>query len=196
MKKGLLLVGVIVVSLISMSCYREVGPNEKYTVEDITSSDNGEIVVDNSDNVIEPASPISSNETSSDIEKRMSGVTWINPGKVNIDGLYPGASGEYKIKIHNAKTTPATFSVYSREAATVTEGYIKLPAEFNKWISITPSSITIPAQSIGEVTVAVKVGLRDRVSNKKYEFWIGIMEDSQKGVVRSEICNRCMITIR
>jgi hypothetical protein len=196
MKKGLLLIGVIVLSLTSISCYREVGPNEKYTIEEITANDNGEIITENTETVIEPITPAVINETSSDVEKRMSGVTWLNPGKVNIDGLYSGASGEYKIKIHNAKTIPITFSVYSREAATTTEGYTKLPPEFNRWISITPSSITIPAQSIGEVLVTVKVGLRDRVINKKYEFWIGVMEASQTGVIRSEICSRWMLTTR
>jgi len=196
MRKSLLLIGVIVLSLISLSCYREIGPNEKYTIEDITATDDGEIITDNQDSLVEPVVPIVINETYSDIEKRMSGVTWLNPGKVNIDGLYPGASGEYKIKIHNAKTTPVTFSIYNREAATLTEGYAKLPAEFNRWIVVTPSSLTIPAQSIGEVLVSVKIGLRDRATNKKYETWIGVMDESQKGIVKSEICSRWMITTR
>jgi len=191
---GFIILFCLVVTLITMSCKSPEVRIDPDTLLPITVTDDGETVIDNP--VVEPTIPVSSSETYSDIEKRMSGVTWLSPGKVNIDGLYPGATGEYYLRIHNSKDDPATFSIYSKEANTCTEGYTKLPPEFNKWIKINPSSIVIPAKSVGEVLVSVTVGLRDKATNKKYEIWIGAMDESQKGLVKSEICSRWMLTTK
>jgi len=44
--------------------------------------------------------------------------------------------------------------------------------------------------------VAVTVGISDRPKLKKYETWIGVMDESQEGLVKTEICSRWMMTIR
>jgi hypothetical protein len=191
------LIVLLTISLVvtGLSCATKyVGPNEKYG-KDLVDPANP---IPNSGDIIGTgsigftATPNYTNDT----EKRMENVVWITPGKVNIDGLYPGAQGEYTIRIHNPRDMETVFSIYNREADIVTEGYSKLPQEFTKWVNIVPSTLVIPARSTGEVLVTVKIGLRDKASNKKYETWIGVMDESQKGTVKSEICSRWMITTR
>lgn len=194
MHRLFILIGVVSILMVFLSCEKYVGPNEKYKPEDIITMDNGETIVDNSNTEVTIINP-SPNETPAQTEERMKNVVWITPGKVTVDNLYAGAKAEYPIRIHNPNKVSTTFSLYGREAASTTEGYSKLPVELLKWVTITPSSLIVPAQSTGQALITVQIG-KDKLTTKKQEFWIGVMDDSQKGVVRSEICSRWMLSFR
>jgi hypothetical protein len=191
---GLILLFCLVAVLSTASCKTPEVKIDPVTLLPVTGdqSDSGSITV----TPILPTDSNSDNNDVNDVEKKMSGVTWINPGKVNVDGLYPGASGEQKIRIHNPKNTEAVFNIYRKDATRTTEGYTKLPTEYYTWIKISPSTLIVPARSTGEVLVAVTVGISDRPKLKKYETWIGVMDESQEGLVKTEICSRWMMTIR
>jgi hypothetical protein len=194
---GIIILFCLVVTFSTMSCKSPEVKIDPITLLPITVTDDGKPVIDDKpivDTVIEPT--IVPSGTVNEIEKQMEKVIWLTPGKVNIDNLYPGGKGEYIIRVHNPKNETMTFTIYNREATTCTEGYYKLPPEFNKWIIITPSTLIVPAKSVGEVTVKVEVGLRDKATNKKYETWIGVIDAGQTGMIRNELCSRWMITTK
>lgn len=188
MKKVLFLLAIL--STLSLACSNTyVGPNEKYG-DDLQ---NVPVVTDNGVVSNPPPSGLTINY---ETEKKMENVIWITPGKVNVDKLYPGAQGEYTLRIHNPKDVPATFSIYRRSPDSLTEGYSALPVKFQGWITATPSTLEVPAKSVGETLIRVQVGFLDKVSQNKYETWIGVMDASQKGMVVNELCSRWLLTTK
>jgi len=185
MKKVLILLALV--TLFSLACSNTyVGPNEKYG-EDLQ---NVPVVTDNG---VIPSSGLTINY---ETEERMKDVIWIAPGKVNVDRLYPGAQGEYTLRIHNPKNVPSTFSIYRRSPDSLSEGYSALPVQFQGWITATPSTLVVPAKSVGETLIRVQVGFLDKVSKNKYETWIGVMDVSQQGMVVNELCSRWLLTTK
>ena len=67
----------------------------------------------------------------------------IDPGKVYIDNLYPGARAEFPITIYNQNDYEATFVVRAREPDYTAEdkGYDALP--HLEWVTATPGRVII-----------------------------------------------------
>ena len=142
-----------------------------------------------------PPSSLGDNISNSvDMEKKMTRVMWLNPGKVYISNLSQGAQAEWNLRIHNEKETENSFSVYVRAPDYTAQGYEKLPPRFYRWVEIPQSKIVVPPEQIAEALVRVKMGNEDWASQKNYEIWIAVMDESQKGMVRTEICSRWFIS--
>lgn len=177
------LIAVLLLSimLITVSCEPVKTDITQENVTNTTASDGSNVI----------KLPVSvDNKT---IESKLDSVIWINPGKVYITNLFPGSQAEWKIRIHNEKKVPNVFSVYYRNPDYVEKGYEKLPEKFKNWI-VVDKTITVAPNSIGEVLVTVKMGPKDQAFSKKYEVWIAVMDDSQQGMIRTELCSRWFIS--
>ena len=118
----------------------------------------------------------------------------IDPGKVFIDNLYPGAQADVPVTIYNQNTYDATFQVRVRQPDYTEEGYEPLP--YPGWVTITPDSLTIEAGGEEEVLVIIAMPPDADYSGKKCEVWVTFAEQGSSGMVRIEIASRFLITTR
>ena len=120
----------------------------------------------------------------------------IDPGKVYIDNLYPGAQGEFPITVYNQNDYETTFVVKPRgpDYTAEDEGYDALP--YLEWVTVTPERVIIGASDTGDVLVIVAMPEDADYSGKKSEVWISFMEEETEGMVKIEICSRIFISTR
>jgi len=120
----------------------------------------------------------------------------IDPGKVYIDNLYPGAQAEFPITIYNQNDYEATFVVTTRDPdyTAEDEGYDALP--YLEWVTVTPDRITIGASDTDEVLITVAMPEDADYSGKKSEVWISFKEEETPGMIKIELCSRLFISTR
>jgi len=122
--------------------------------------------------------------------------TWISPGKVNVGNFYPGARAEYPITIHNGKDTATKFSVTYRYPDHVGEDYLKPTPEVQNWVIIADSTpVLIPKETRGILVVLAMP--EDAISpGQKWEFWVSVMDTTQTGIIKTELCTRWLVDMR
>lgn len=118
----------------------------------------------------------------------------IDPGKVFVDNLFPGAEADYKITIYNQNDYETTVAVKVREPDYTETDYEPLP--YLDWITITPDRVTIGAMKQSEVLVVIVMPEDARYSGKKAETWISFREQETPGMVKIEIASRLLISTR
>ena len=120
----------------------------------------------------------------------------IDPGKVYVDNLYPGARGEFPITVYNQNDYETTFVVKARgpDYTAEDEGYDALP--YLEWVTVTPSRVIISASDKDEVLITVAMPEDADYSGKKSEVWVSFMEEDTEGMVKIEICSRIFISTR
>lgn len=128
------------------------------------------------------------------IEASMMDVDWINPGKVTIENMYKGSQAEYSMRIHNGGKTSATFQVAPRQPDGVRSD--KLPLDCMDWVQMSQYAIYVPAKSTVELPVTVKMLKDINMKGKTYEFWVSVINNTQKGTVQTELCSRWIIVTR
>jgi len=118
----------------------------------------------------------------------------IDPGKVFVDNLFPGAEADYKITIHNQNDYEATFAVKVREPDYTETDYEPLP--YPDWVTVTPNRVTIGAMKQSEVLVLVSMPEDAVYGGKKAETWISFMEQETEGMIKIDIASRLLISTR
>jgi len=118
----------------------------------------------------------------------------IDPGKVFVDNLFPGAEADYKITIYNQNDYETTFALKVREPDYTETGYEPLP--YLDWVTVTPDWVTIGAMKQSEVLVVVNMPEDAVYSGKKAETWISFMEQGTEGMIKIEIASRLLISTR
>jgi len=122
--------------------------------------------------------------------------TWISPGKVNIGNFYPGARAEYPITIHNGNDTDTSFAVAYRYPDHVATGYAKSPTEAQDWVIIADLTPILMPFETRDVLVAIELP-EDAINlPSKWEFWISVMDTTQIGTVKTELCVRWLVDMR
>ena len=120
----------------------------------------------------------------------------IDPGKVYIDNLYPGAEAEFPITVYNQNDYETVFKVIPREPDYTAEdkGYDALP--YPEWVTVSPERVTIGASDTDDIIVTVVMPEDADYSGKKSEVWISFMEEGTEGMVKIELCSRIFISTR
>lgn len=120
----------------------------------------------------------------------------IDPGKVYIDNLYPGAEAEFPITVYNQNDYETVFKVIPREPDYTAEdkGYDALP--YPEWVTVSPERVTIGASDTDDIIVTVVMPEGADYSGKKSEVWISFMEEGTEGMVKIELCSRIFISTR
>lgn len=121
----------------------------------------------------------------------------IDPGKVFIDNLYPGAEADVPITIYNQNDEPTTFLIAARQPDYTETDYESFP--HLDWISVEPEQVTIDANKQAEVMVVIIMPEEARYSGKKAEVWISFREEVEPGsseMIQVEIASRLLISTR
>jgi len=118
----------------------------------------------------------------------------IEPGKVYIDGLYPGAEADVQFTIYNHYDYETAFKVRAREPDYTKADYEPLP--YLDWITITPDEVAISSRGQSEVLVVIIMPEDADYSGRKSEVWISFMEREPPGMTRIELCSRLLISTR
>lgn len=121
--------------------------------------------------------------------------TWVGPGKVYISNYTLGASVETKIQIHNGNNVSANFSVGYRVPDNALEGYARMGGDAQSWVWVSNKLPSIGAYSTYEVTVRLGTPSAAILPGEKWEFWIGVIDQSQTGFVRTELCIRFLVSM-
>ena len=118
----------------------------------------------------------------------------IDPGKIFIDNLHPGAQADIPITIYNHNDVEATYNVKPRSPDYTEAGYERLP--YLGWVTVTPDRIAIEAHETAEVLVIVQMPDGADYSGKKSEVWVSFTEESAAGLIHIELASRLLITTR
>lgn len=91
----------------------------------------------------------------------------------------------------------AQFSVYYRVPDHLLEGYENAPFGAKDWVIIADKSPVIMPQTTQEIMIALDIP-EDYTKDlpAKWEFWIGVVDTSQEGMIQAELCSRWLIISR
>jgi hypothetical protein len=115
----------------------------------------------------------------------------IDPGKVQIDNLYPGAQAEFAIDVYNQNDYDTVYSIVSRTPDYTKDGREVFP--HLDWITITPDEVVIEREDKSAVTVVISMPEDADYSDKKAEAWISFREKNSEEMVQVEIVSRILI---
>jgi len=121
-------------------------------------------------------------------------ITYISPAKLDIENLYPGATGEFELEVHNGKDTAAAFSITARPADSAEAPFEPLPKEFVSWVNIPEPNVVVPPKESRFVTIAVTMPPDATVKQKKYELLIAVKDTSQTSFIQIELGLRVMLS--
>lgn len=134
------------------------------------------------------------NNTQEGIESRLIDTNWISPGKVTIGNLYKGAQAEYSMRIHNGSAQATIFQITVRQPD-YTDGE-KLPYECLNWVNIPQKAVYVSGKGTVDALITVKMLEDSGYKGKDYEFWLSVVDSSQKGMIQTELCSRWLISTR
>ena len=121
----------------------------------------------------------------------------IDPGKVFIDNLFPGAEADVPITIYNQNDYTTTFLVRACTPDYTETGYEPFP--HLDWISIRPERVTVDAHENSEIMVVIIMPEDARYSGKKAEVWVRFKEQEKPDsgeMIQVEIATRLLISTR
>lgn len=121
---------------------------------------------------------------------------WINPGKFYIEGYEPGAAEELTLQVHNGNAFAANFTVDYRHPDTPLEGYTRAPSEARGWLWISHRKVTLEAHETLDVTIRLGMPTSGNVTSSQWEFWVGVIDQSQTGLVQTELATRVLVTMK
>lgn len=143
-----------------------------------------------------PATPINNSPVTMDDQRPPDNVTWISPGKVMIDNFHAGARAEYPVTIHNGSNVATEFLVYYRVPGHVGEGYVKAPARVEDWVIIIDSTPVLAARETKDILIVLEMPETANDPAPKWEFWVGVKDNSQAGMVQTELAVRWLVNMR
>lgn len=121
---------------------------------------------------------------------------WISPGKFYIDDYEPGAAKELLLEVHNGNAFAANFTVDYRHPDTPLEGYARAPSEARGWLWISHRKATLEAYETLVVTIRLGMPTSGNVTATKWEFWVGVIDQSQTGLIQTELATRVLVTMK
>lgn len=155
---------------------------------------------DNTSNTDMPSNGINNNNTNGQVlpteGQPPDDITWISPGKVVIGTFYPGARAEYPILIHNGNDVSATFTVTYRYPGNTAEGYAKPTEDVQDWVIIADMTPVIAPKQTEEILITLAMPDDAEVFALQWEFWISVIDTTQTGMVRTELCSRWLVNMR
>jgi hypothetical protein len=123
-------------------------------------------------------------------------TTWISPGKVIVGNLSYNEEFKHELQIHNGGNQTAVFSVDYRHPDWVEEGYAKLPSDIRQWVYIKEKKPSIAPGETRNVLISLYVPMGANITGGKFEFWIGVIDQSQTGMMITELAQRWLVTMK
>lgn len=188
-----LIIAVIVAVLIVVILINPLGNNSLPSSEVIPPVDGNSLP---SSEVIPPpgASTDTPTANTSTNASLVEGPPGILPGKV-IKELVPGTIVQGTVTICNNSNEPTSFSVKYRYPDFTKDGYVKASSDAPTWISISDALPMVAAHSYKTITISILVPENVEVPGEKWEFWIGVIDQGQTGMIKAELCQRWLVTM-
>lgn len=91
----------------------------------------------------------------------------------------------------------AQFSVYFREPDHLLDGFESAPFEAKDWVIIADKTPLVMPQTTQEIMIALDIP-EDYMKElpAQWEFWIGVTDTTQEGMIQAELCSRWLIISR
>ena len=124
-----------------------------------------------------------------------SNVTWVSPGKVEVGNFFPGATAEWSIRVHNGNDVSTEFLIKYRYPDHVGDGYSFPTDNVRDWIVINTGSLTFGPHETRDIPVSLVMPEAEVAPGHKWEFWISVIDNSQEGFVKTELCVRWLVTM-
>jgi len=140
--------------------------------------------------------PTNNSPVTLDDQRPPDNVTWISPGKVLIGNFHAGGRAEYPITIHNGKDVPIEFLVYYRVPDHVPEDITKAPDTVQDWVIIADPTPVLAPYETRDILVVLEMPGTAKDPAPKWEFWVGVKDNSQSGMVQTELCCRWLVSMR
>ena len=113
--------------------------------------------------------------------------------EIKIGGLTPASTRVVTVRYDHWEYS--TYAVYYKTPNALTEGYSVPPSGAKDWIIISdPSPVLAPFET-REIQVSVVMPAGASAPNK-WEFWIGVKDSSQGGMVQIELSSRWLVSMR
>ena len=145
--------------------------------------------------LVEPSPGKLSFSATPDIED-LEDSNWISPGKVEVGNLYPGATAEYPLTVHNGGEVATEFSLCVRQPDNTTVGYDPFPKIYFDWVVIDKPLLDLDAKQTADVLIIIKMPEDADYSGKQVEFWISVIDQGQSGMVRTELACRWLVSTK
>ena len=123
-------------------------------------------------------------------------TTWISPGKVFIEGLFPGARAEWTLSVHNGNDEDAPFLVTYKEPSHVEEGYDLPLAECPDWLVITETTPVLAPKETRDILIALDIPEDATISMDNWELWVSVKDASQEGTVQTQLASRVLVSMQ
>lgn len=120
---------------------------------------------------------------------------WISPGKIFVEDYEPGKTAVLEIEVYNGNSESTEFSVDYRYPDHVAEGYSK-PAGVSDWVKVKEKFPVIGAQETYTATIWLHMPSDAESIGDKWEFWIGVIDKSQTGMIITELATRVLVTMK
>lgn len=119
----------------------------------------------------------------------------ITSGKIFVDHYVAGEPAVGELTIYNGNDHAAEFTVGYRIPDNTLEGYARAGSDYAEWVWISDKRPLI--QSHESYTVTIRLGMPSTGTPPadKWEFWIGVIDQSQTGDVVVELAQRWLITM-
>jgi hypothetical protein len=123
-------------------------------------------------------------------------MNWISPGKVMVDNFHPGARAEYPLTVHNGNDYVTTFGVGYRFPDNVADEYVKPSLDAQDWVIVADATPVMEPKETRDILIVLDMPEDSAVFAPRWEFWISVVDLSQEGMVRTELCSRWLISMR
>jgi hypothetical protein len=122
--------------------------------------------------------------------------SWISPAKVSVTNFHDGATAEYPVSIHNGNNVPTMFSVYYRIPDYPRADYALATIQQQSWVLVAEQTPILAPYETRDVTITLTMPDKALAPAPHWEFWIGVMDKTQTGMVKTELCSRWEINMR
>jgi hypothetical protein len=122
--------------------------------------------------------------------------TWLSPGKVSVSNYYAGATAEWTMTVHNGKPIPVQFAVAYRTPDYTADGYSMPLSAAQDWVIIADTAPLLKPYETRDITVKLQIPAKSKITTPKWEYWVSVIDKSQKGNVTTELCSRWLVTMR
>jgi hypothetical protein len=118
----------------------------------------------------------------------------IDPGKVFVDNLFPGAQAEVKLTVFNQGTNEVTYRAVPRLPDYTADDYE--PLTHLDWVSVEPEIFSVKGGSKESVLITILMPEDMDYSGKKAEVWISVKETGSEEMIQVELASRILISTR
>jgi hypothetical protein len=107
----------------------------------------------------------------------------VSPVEIEIDNLSPGEVTQFNLTIHNKEDVNHVFALttYSPGELERREGRAEFPD--NSWISFSPQSVAVGANSEAKIVVTVIVPPNQKWASKDWEIWLRVAPEEREFLV-------------